>query len=169
MLGMNGKALTQKCLLCGGSPTNQFVRVVSLEPSPLSWEVGSISPSPPMSSIGEMRKLVPKSQSKAVMESGFKFRPGSPEPGLADSGSSPLSQIPWMAYLSFPSSPAQVVPGHETHPEGKEEQSSPDPGSPLPPQANKAQGLSSKWGLSQSARPVSWRSDEEQTNQSPRN
>lgn len=98
---MSGMALTRKCFLCAGTPTNWATPVVGLQPSPLSWEVGSIFPSSLMSSIGDMRKLVPKSQSRAVMEPGFECRPGNPEPGLADSGSSPLSQSPWVAFCPF--------------------------------------------------------------------
>lgn len=116
---MNGKAL------CAGAPTNQSTPLVSLEPCPPSWEVGSISPSPPMSSIWEVRKLrlretgiFPKSQSKVGMEPGFESRPGSPELGLLTRGPLHSARAGWPV-CPFLQAPAQVVPGHETHQRGR--------------------------------------------------
>lgn len=124
MLRVNGKALR------AGAP------LVTLEPCPPSWEVGGISPSPPMSSMWEQRKLrlretgiFPKSQSKVGMEPGFKSRPGRPELGVLTQSPPHSARAGWPVCPSL-RAPAQVVPGHETHPEGKEKWCGPDPSLP---------------------------------------
>lgn len=104
----------------GWVPYHRSTPVASLEPSPPFSEVGS--PSPLISHEHHLRDedIFPKSQSKGAMKPGFEFRPGRPEPGLPSSESSPLVRGPGWPLCLFLQAPAQMVPGRETHPEGKE-------------------------------------------------
>lgn len=100
------------------------------------------------------------SQNKGVMELGFESRQWARRVRILSPLPEPLGGLFVFCFKLQPRWSQAMRPTQRGRRRGVLTQAPPS----LPLQANKAQGLSSKWGLSQSARPISWRWNKEQTN-----